>query len=286
MLPTNDRRLKALMVGILVAAVPARSEACWLFDCFGHHNRTTFYAPAAVAAPACNTCAPQTVSYVPQTAYRPLLTTTPVVALRPVMATDPCTGCSTTVMQPATSYVQRTVMMPYTTYRPVIRTSYYAPAVAAPVMAAPSCSTGACAPAATTTYYQPAAVAPAVTQPGCCAANSGPAGFSPVSTITSSPTVGPATYAPSLPAAPAAQPNNGASESPSDKTFKQAPETKENSTNGEAMSFPRLTDPMNRTTSNALPARAYTPVAWKAMRMPAVTSRVEKLGDSGWEAAR
>ena len=281
----NHRRLKAWMVGFLVAAIPAPSQACWLFDCFGHHSRTTFYAPAAVAAPACNTCAQQTVSYVPQTAYRPLLTTTPVVALRPVMATDPCTGCSTTVMQPATSYVQRTVMMPYTTYRPVIRTSYYAPAVAAPVMAAPACSTGTCAPAATTTYYQPATVAPVVSQPACCAANAGPASFSPVSTITS-PTVGPATYAPSLPAAPASQPNNGTSESPSDKTFKQPPEAKESGTNGEAMSFPRLTDPTNRTTSRGLTARAYTPVAWKVTGTPTATSRVEKLDDGGWEAAR
>jgi hypothetical protein len=285
MLPSNHRRWSALIAGLVMAAVPAQSQACWLFNCFGHHNRTTFYAPAAVAAPACNTCVPQTVSYVPQTAYRPLMTATPVVAMRPVTATDPCTGCPTTVMQPTTSYVQRAVMMPYTTYRPVVRTSFFAPAVVAPVMAAPACPTGGCAPAATTTYYQAAAVAPAISQPGCCATNALPTTAAPISRIMPAPLIGPAMQAPSLPAAPASQTNGAATESPSDKTFKQAPEAKESGVNGEATSFPRLTDPMNRTTTTVTPG-AYTPVAWKVARTAVATSNVEKLDDSGWEAAR
>jgi hypothetical protein len=284
MWPSNQRRLPAVIAGLLVAALPAQSEACWLFNCFGHHSRTTFYAPAAVAAPACNTCVPQTVSYIPQTAYRPLVTTTPVMAMRPVTATDPCTGCPTTVMQPATSYVQRTVMMPYTTYRPVIRTSFFAPAVAAPVMAAPACPTGGCAPAATTTYYQPAAVAPVITQPGCCATNAAATTFAPVST-SAVPAIGPAMQAPSYPAAPASPTTNGMNQSPSDKTFK-TPEPKDSGVNGEATSFPRLTDPMNRTTSTNLRAGAYTPIALRVMRTAAPTNRPEKLDDSGWEAAR
>lgn len=286
MLPLNHRRLLAVTAGLVAAALPVQAQACWLFNCFGHHSRTTFFAPAAVAAPACNTCVPQTVSYVPQTAYRPLMTTSPVVAMRPVTATDPCTGCPTTVMQPTTSYVQRTVMMPYTTYRPVVRTSFFAPAVAAPVMAAPACPTGVCAPAATTTYYQPAAVAPAVTQPGCCATNAAPTTVAPISRIIPAPLIGPAMQAPSLPAAPASQTNGAASESPSDKTFKQAPAAKESGVNGEATSFPRLTDPMNRTTSTVSPAGAYTPVALKVTRTAVTTKNFEKLDDSGWEAAR
>jgi hypothetical protein len=47
-----------------------------------------------------------------------------------------------------------------------------------------------------------------------------------------------------------------------------------------------LTDPLNRTTSTVRPAGSYTPVAWKARRSAAPTSRVEKLDDGGWEAAR
>jgi hypothetical protein len=89
-----------------------------------------------------------------------------------------------------------------------------------------------------------------------------------------------------LPAAPASQTNGAASESPSDKTFKQAPEAKESGVNGEATSFPRLTDPMNRTTSTAPLAGAYTPVAWRTARATLPTTRIEKLDDSGWEAAR
>src|SRR5688572_4640054 len=153
MLSRKYRRMTAWMAGLALFALPAQTQACWLTSCFGHHSRTTFYAPVA-AAPACNTCVPQTVSYAPQMAYRPLLTTTPVTALRPVIATDPCTGCATTVMRPTTAYVQRTVMMPYTTYRPVVQTSYYAPAAVAPMYAAPACATGACGTAVpATTYY-------------------------------------------------------------------------------------------------------------------------------------
>jgi hypothetical protein len=281
MLPLIHRRWFAVTAGLLAAALPVQAQACWLFNCFGHHSRTTFYAPAAVAAPACNTCVPQTVSYVPQTAYRPLLTTTPVVAMRPVTATDPCTGCPTTVMQPTTSYVQRAVMMPYTTYRPVVRTSFFAPAVAAP-----ACATGGCAPAATTTYYQPATVVPTATQPACCATNAAPAMVAPLSITTPAPVIGPSTRVPSLPAAPASQTNGTSTESPSDKTFKQAPEAKESGVNGEATSFPRLTDPMNRTTSTAPLAGAYMPVALKTTRTAVATSKLEKLDDSGWEAAR
>jgi hypothetical protein len=136
-----------------------------------------------------------------------------------------------------------------------------------------------------TTYYQPATVAPVVTQPACCATNAAATTFAPVST-SAAPAMGPAMQGPSYPSAPASPTTNGVNQSPSDKTFKQAPEAKESGVNGEATSFPRLTDPMNRTTSTRLPAGAYTPVAWKPVRTAAPSVRLEKLDDSGWEAAR
>ncbi len=196
MLSRHHPRLTALIAGAVLTAVPAQTQACWLFDCFGHHSRTTFYAPVAAAAPACAPCTQQTVRYVPQTALRPLVTTTPVTALRPVAATDPCTGCPTTVMRPTTTYVQRTVMMPYTSYRPVVQTSLFAPAVAAPAMVAPACPTGACAPAATTTYYQPAyqpaSVPATISQPACCSPSA--ATFAPTSSTTVLPGPGATSY--------------------------------------------------------------------------------------------
>jgi hypothetical protein len=287
MFPRKRRSFAAVLAGLAVAALPAQSQACWLFDCFGHHNRTTFYAPA-VAAPACNTCVPQTVSYVPQTAYRPLVTTTPVTALRPVTATDPCTGCATTVMHPTTSYMQRTVMMPYTTYRPVTRTSLFAPAVAAPVIAAPACPTGACAPAASTTYYQPAVSAPVIAQPGYCAANATQATVAPMASAVTAPALGTATPAYGAMPGPAPRTFNNASESPSDRNepLKPIPDVKENGVKSDATSLPRLTDPLNRTTSKALSGWSYTPVALKDARPAPQVSRIQKLDDSGWEAAR
>jgi hypothetical protein len=306
MLPRKHPRLSALIAGLVVSALPAQTQACWLFNCFGHHSRTTFYAPVAAAAPACAPCAQQTVRYVPQTAYRPLVTTTPVTALRPVMATDPCTGCPTTVMHPTTSYVQRTVMMPYTTYRPVVQTSLFAPAVAAPVMSAPACPTGVCAPAAATTYYQPAAVAPAITQPGCCAPTATPT-FGQISTTITTPSPGTPVYGGTTGSAPA----NGQQKTFGDVNGSSIGERvngdgSTNNSNGnggqingasaaksgangdiaesEETSLPELRDPRNRTTSTTA-GRSYA-VAWSANKPASPTTNVRKLDDSGWEAAR
>jgi hypothetical protein len=295
MLNTMCRRF-AVSTVTLLAMLPGTTQACWLFDCFGHHSRSTFYAPVA-AAPVCNTCAPQTVSYVPQTAYRPLMTTTPVTTLRPVTAADPCTGCPTTVMQPTTSYMQRTVMMPYTTYRPVLQTSFYAPTVGAPVIGAPACPTGACGIAPTTTYYQPAAVAPVltapapvitappVTQPGCCAATTTPTfgaamtgGLGTGGALSTAPLYNPGTMSP--------QRTFNASESPSDansNVLKPVPDMPAGESKNDNSSL-KLVDPQNRTTSS-LPAWSYTPVALKeSTTVKAATPA--KFDDSGWEAAR
>ncbi len=304
MLPRKHPRLSALIAGLVLSALPAQTQACWLFNCFGHHSRSTFYAPAA-AAPACAPCAQQTVRYVPQMAYRPLVTTTPVTALRPVTATDPCTGCPTTVMHPTTTYVQRTVMMPYTTYRPVVQTSLFAPAVAAPVVSAP-CSTGACAPAATTTYYQPAAVAPAIAQPGCCASTATPT-FGQISTTITTPATGTPVYGGANGAAPAAGQQktfgndngsslgervngdgatngnnaNGGQINGASATHSGA---KGNAAESQETSLPELRDPLNRTTSTTA-GRSYA-VAWSANKPASPKTNVQKLDDSGWEAAR
>jgi hypothetical protein len=297
MRPATHPRLSALVAGLAMLAVPAQSQACWLF---GHHHRTTFYAPLAAAAPACHTCAPQTVSYAPQVAYRPLFTTTPVTALRPVTTADPCTGCPTTVMQPATAYMQRTVMMPYTTYRPVMQTSFFAPrpAFAAPV--APACPTGLCGAPATTTYYQPSAVAPAMTpppvisQPGCCGGTAAPVTYgTPMSSTTSAPSLGVAPlYSSQSTVAP--RTFNHTSGSPSDvknNTTQPAlkpipmPEGQIDGTKDDSTALPRLLDPQNHTTATT-PARPYIPVALKDSNAGRAVRSTGRLDDSGWEAAR
>jgi hypothetical protein len=289
--------LRAAAVGLLLSALPAQSQACWLFDWCGHHrSQTTFYAPVATA-PACSQ---QTVNYVPQTAYRPLVTTTPVTAMRPVVSTDPCTGCPTTIMQPATTYVQRTVMMPYTTYRPVVQTSYYAPAVAAPVVAAPACPTGACG--AATSYYQPATVVPAapvVTQPSCCTPTAAATTFAPTSatTIISNPTTpagnGSTASPPSTfrnePSPSDSKPQGDESNAPANtgmSSFPALPPQRVKSGTAEREdSVPRLHDPQNRTTMNRL-AGDYMPVAYRASKPTVESLKINKLDDSGWSQAR
>ncbi len=185
-------KLRTLIVAASLAAglnMPGQAQACcWCHSLFG--------APAPVAAVAPPYISPgvpvQSVSYVPQTAYRTVYSPVPVTTLSPVTSCDPCSGCPTTSMVPTTTYVQRPVVVPYTTYRPVYST-YYAPAPAPACCAAPACGCGACggacatpAPATTyyqpsasyyqpsTSYYQPSAVVPGA--PGCgCAAHAAPA---------------------------------------------------------------------------------------------------------------
>src|ERR1700677_2371375 len=80
--------------------------------------RPAFFAPAAPVIP-------QTVNYMPYTAYRTVYTNMPVTTYQPAAACGPCGG-ATTVMRPVTTYALRPQLFPYTTYRPV-----YAPVVAA-----------------------------------------------------------------------------------------------------------------------------------------------------------
>jgi hypothetical protein len=67
--------------------------------------------------------------------------------------------------------------------------------------------------------------------------------------------------------------------------MKPIPEVQENGTSSESTPL-KLLDPQNRTTFS-LPAGAYTPVAWKENATRASRSgSIQKLDDSGWEAAR
>lgn len=296
MLPLHSRPLAVLAAAAVLVAAPVDARACGLFNWFHKDRTTTFYAPVVAAAPACNTCVPQTVSYVPQTAFRPVVTTTPVTTMRPVTATDPCTGCPTTVLQRTTGYVQQTMMVPYTSYRPVVAptTTFFAPAVAAP---------------ATTTFYQPAVpavTAPAVTvpaQPGCCGTSSvAPTTFAtPVTstqrvplpatvTTQSAPAqvAAPAQPAPANTFAPRTLP---ASETPAERqnTLKPLPipdATKETNTNGDEL--PRLLDPQDRTAANAVRHANYLPVALNARQEVNTAKPVltDDLDDNGWQAAR
>jgi hypothetical protein len=300
MLPAKHPRLAALIAGLAMFAVPAQTQACWLF---GHHHRTTFYAPLAVAAPACHTCAPQTVGFAPQVAFRPLFTTTPVTAFRPVTTVDPCTSCPTTAMHPTTAFMQRTVMLPYTTFRPVMQTSFFAPRPAFAAAIAPAaCPGGMCGSAATTTFYQPSGVAPVISapapvisQPGCCGNTAPPVTYgTPMSSTTSAPSLGMAPlYASPNTIAP--RTFNNTSDSPSDvknNTIQPAlkpipmPDGQIEGTKDDSTSLPRLLDPQNHTTATT-PARSYIPVALNYGKSSSGTARPStRLDDSGWEAAR
>jgi hypothetical protein len=147
-------------MGGVLFGMPTESHAIFhhLFGHhWGHHRPTTTYQPVLAAAPAaCNPCQ-QTVSYVPQTAFRTVCSNVPVTTYRPVTSYDPCTGCPTTSLQAVTAMVPQTRQVAYTTYRPVYTAAYAPMATYAPAatFATPAC--GTCAPATT----GPAIAAPA-----------------------------------------------------------------------------------------------------------------------------
>jgi hypothetical protein len=151
------RPLIAVSCSVLVLALPAETEACWLTSCFSH------------PAPACPAPVAQQVNYVPQTCYRTVYRPVAVTSYRPITTADPCTGCPVTSLSPVTTYVQRPMVVPYTTYRPVVTTVLLPTAPACPCS---TCATGACGVAPATSYYAPAAIA--APAPSCgCGASSG-----------------------------------------------------------------------------------------------------------------
>lgn len=194
------------------------AQAChWWKSCFGA-PATTFYAPytASYAPAGCG----QTVSYMPQTAYRTVYVNAPVMAYQPVTAANPCTGCPTTVMRPVVSYVTQAQLVPYTTYRPVVTqaatpccgaapvvTSYApaAPAVmAAPApVAAPCCGAAAAAPAPLAAPATVMTAAPMGTPGAAVPSLAPPSGYPAAAAVTQQPTMAaPSLYPPQTAAPP------------------------------------------------------------------------------------
>src|ERR1700685_2616328 len=82
---------------LVLAAGPATCQAQLFGGCCNRAAPVTTYRP--LFAPV----APQTVSYMPYTAYRTVYANMPVTAYQPVAACGPC-GTPTTVMRPVTTY--------------------------------------------------------------------------------------------------------------------------------------------------------------------------------------
>ena len=121
------QKMRGVLIACGIAATwvsaPLESSACsWL--CGGWGAQTTYrtpyfaqsYAPA-YSAPACNSCTPQTVRYVPQTSYRTVYRSVPVTTYGASTYRDRCTGCPVTYYRPVTSWTYQAAYVPYTTYR-------------------------------------------------------------------------------------------------------------------------------------------------------------------------
>ena len=174
---TNRAFRWAVVAVACLAVVPTPSYA--FFHCF-----------CKKPPPACETCAPQTVSYMPQTCYRTQYVQVPVVTYRPVSSGcclsnlfNHCNSCQTPTqtMRPVTTMVYQARMVPFTTYR-IVPTN--------------PCNAGLCGSMPTTTYAPIAA--PAVASGGCssCAAPAAtyaPAGatYAPATTTYTTPSVAP-----------------------------------------------------------------------------------------------
>lgn len=111
-------------VAAMMLATPAQGLDClsWLFG--GCGAQTTYRAPyvsqtyaPAYSAPACSSCVPQTVRYVPQTCYRTVYQRVPVTTCGSFTGCDPCTGCPVTYYRPVTTWSYQAAYVPYTTYR-------------------------------------------------------------------------------------------------------------------------------------------------------------------------
>ncbi|HEY2893053.1 MAG TPA: hypothetical protein VGJ16_02525 [Pirellulales bacterium] len=179
----------SIMILSLSMLTASDAQAChWWKSCFGPAPATTFYAPytASYAPTGCG----QTVSYMPQTAYRTVYVNAPVMGYQPVTSANPCTGCATTVMRPVVSYVTQAQLVPYTTYRPVVTQAATPCCGAAPVMT----SYAPAAPAV------PAIMAPAPAPAPCCgAAAAAPATYAaPATVMTGAPVGTPGAAVPSL----------------------------------------------------------------------------------------
>jgi hypothetical protein len=251
-------------------ATPAESRDClsWLFGGCGARTtyRAPYYAPSyapsyapVYSAPACTSCVPQTVRYVPQTYYRTVYRSVPVTTYGAFTRSDPCTGCPVTYYRPVTSWTYQAAYVPYTTYRLV----YSNPC--SPCVTTSSCSS--CISSVGTT----SAVGGA-----CCTPSAG--GAAGTGTLQ---------YSESFNSTNG-QPSQG---TPAPETFKQGesesatepitpvPDPKTSSAPG-----PDLTDPGGRTTHR--PVRQA--VHFRLITSPSkpTTADRPRLDDGGWRAAR
>jgi len=138
-------------VAIIWLAVPAETEACGLFGCFGGCGQTASrvaYAP--ILSPAA--CPTQTCNYVPQISYRTVYRSVPVTTYRAFSTCDPCTGCPVTTYRPVTTWACQRALVPYTTYRLVCSNpcdpcgsfgGYAGVSYGVPASACASCAAGA-----------------------------------------------------------------------------------------------------------------------------------------------
>jgi hypothetical protein len=234
-------------------ATPAESCDCLSRLFGGCGARTTYRAPyyaqnyaPAYSAPACGSCVPQTVRYVPQTYYRTVYRPVPVTTCRAFCGSDPCNGCPVTYYRPVTGWTYQAAYVPYTTYRLV----YSNP----------------CSPCATTGSYFPYA-------PGVGAAFAAGAACTPSISGATDSTNG---------QAPGGSPTPGTFKNGDSKSSQESMKPVEDPEASSATG-PDLTDPSSRTTFR--PARQAVRFRLiTSPSKPAANPR-PPLDDGGWQAA-
>lgn len=241
-------------------ATPAESRDClsWLFG--GCGARTTYRAPyyaqtyaPVYSAPACTSCVPQTVRYVPQTCYRTVYRAVPVTSCGAFTGCDPCTGCPVTYYRPVTTWTYRAALIPYTTYR-LVYSNPCSPCVS---------------PTSGSSFFP--SVGTTLGASGACCA---PSASGATGTITVPGSTG--GQVPETRLAP--ETFKGGSE-PSSESVEPTPDPNMSSAPG-----PDLTDPSSRTTFR--PVRPAVRFQLIASPSEPAAERRPKLDDGGWRAAR
>lgn len=233
------------------------------------------WQPVAPAASACNPCAPQGASYVPQTNYRWSYSRIERTTYRPLTTWDACTGCPRTVYQPVTNKT----LLPwlhrksYTTYRPVYSSPYTSAytSYASPWSsnACNPCGAGACDPCGGSAWGSAASSCPS----GSCA---------------------PISYSATAPSYNGGQPIDSGTASPP-STYKQEAETPDvrlkptpdSSTGPAPTGPPTLILPDTRTTLQPIrQAALYQPISLSSSATrPASRPAKPPLDVSGWRAS-
>ena len=264
----HKRRGAIITCGIaaMLLAAPAQSSACcgWLFGGWGAQTtyRTPYfartYAPV-YSAPACTSCVPQTVRYVPQTSYRTVYRPVPVTSYAAQTCSDPCTGCPVTYYRPVTSWAYQAAYVPYTTYRLVYSNPY------SPSVSYDPCLS--CGPSVGTTFE---------TGGACCPPSA--SGAADIGTVPPSGSLDSTNgQAPGGKPPPETFKQEGSKAA--EESMKPVPDPKTSSIPG-----PDLTDPASRTTFR--PARQAVRYRLIASPPKPVTGYQPKLDDGGWRAAR